>query len=577
MGQNRNSPSRQEKETEGSYEQDVNPAQERLKKENAWCRIKRYSQGRAFRLGKGEESLAKNNENATKTISMVMAITLLGKVLGLYRDHLMAVHYGTTGMEAKAFYIASRIPRVFFDVVFASAIAACFIPVFSEYLTKKGKKEAFRFGSNFLSVMALLTAVLTVLGMVFAQPLVTLFADGYDAETAALAASLTRTMFPTVLFTGVAFSFVGILQSMDRFNIPALISTVSNLVIIGYFFFLDDRFGVYGLAGAYLIGWLLQALIQVPSLRQLDFHYHPDFSFRSEGMRKAFSLMGPVMVSTWVQPINLTINTKFGSHLYDGAGVSAMEYSTNLYLVVAGVFILSITNVIFPKVSRLTAQHQEDAFRDTIRQTVHSSLFFVLPMAAGMMTLARPMVSFLYGGGAFDEFSVNITSQALVWVSLGMVGYGLQNILSRAYFAQQNGRTPLIAGGISILANVVGCMLLTEPLGVAGLAISSAISSTIYALLLIIPLQRQGGGMLNGNFVRDGAKMLVSTVGMAAVVLVVRFGLENLLPQGKFGELVLLGLCALLGVAVYFLLTTLTGLDEAKMVWDMVKRVRKRG
>lgn len=508
---------------------------------------------------------------------MVMAITLLGKVLGLYRDHLMAVHYGTTGMEAKAFYIASRIPRVFFDVVFASAIAACFIPVFSEYLTKKGKKEAFRFGGNFLSVMALLTAALTVLGMVFAQPLVTLFADGYDAQTAALAASLTRTMFPTVLFTGVAFSFVGILQSMDRFNIPALISTVSNLVIIGYFFFLDDRFGVYGLAGAYLVGWLLQALIQVPSLRQLDFHYHPNFSFRTEGMRKAFSLMGPVMVSTWVQPINLTINTKFGSHLYDGAGVSAMEYSTNLYLVVAGVFILSITNVIFPKLSRLTAQHQEDAFRDTIRQTVHSSLFFVLPMAAGMMTLARPMVSFLYGGGAFDEFSVNITSQALVWVSLGMVGYGLQNILSRAYFAQQNGRTPLIAGGISILANIVGCMLLTEPLGVTGLAISSAISSTLYALLLIIPLQRQGQGVLDGGFARDGAKMLVSTVGMAAVVLAVRFGLEGLLPQGKIGELVLLGLCALLGVAVYFLLTTLTGLDEAKMVWDMVKRVRKRG
>lgn len=521
--------------------------------------------------------MAKNNENATKTISMVMAITLLGKVLGLYRDHLMAVHYGTTGMEAKAFYIASRIPRVFFDVVFASAIAACFIPVFSEYLTKKGKKEAFRFGGNFLSVMALLTAVLTVLGMVFAQPLVTLFADGYDAETAALAASLTRFMFPTVLFTGVAFSFVGILQSMDRFNIPALISTVSNLVIIGYFFFLDDRFGVYGLAAAYLVGWLLQAVIQVPTLRQLDFHYHPDFSFRSEGMRKAFSLMGPVMVSTWVQPINLTINTKFGSHLYDGAGVSAMEYSTNLYLVVAGVFILSITNVIFPKLSRLTAEHQEDQFRDTIRQTVHSSLFFVMPMAAGMMALARPMVSFLYGGGAFDEFSVNITSQALVWVSLGMVGYGLQNILSRAYFAQQNGRTPLIAGGISILANIVGCMLLTEPLGVAGLAISSTISSTLYALLLLIPLQKQGGGVLNAGFGKDAMKMLLSTVGMAAVVLVVRYGLENLLPQGKLGELVLLGICALIGVAVYFLLATLTGLDEAKMVRDMAKRVWKRG
>ena len=360
--------------------------------------------------------MSENKDHSTRTISVVMAITLLGKVLGLFRDHLMAVHYGTTGMEAKAFYIASRIPRVFFDVVFASAIAACFIPVFSEYLTQRGKKEAFRFGSNFLSVMALLTAVLTVLGILFAQPLVTLFADGYDPQTAELAASLTRVMFPTVLFTGVAFSFVGILQAMDRFNIPALISTVSNLVIIGYFFFLDERFGVYGLAGAYLLGWLLQAVVQAPSLRRLDFRYRPDFSFRSEGMRKAFALMGPVMISTWVQPINLTINTKFGSRLYEGAGVSAMEYSTNLYLVIAGVFILSITNVIFPRLSRLTAEHQEGAFRDTLRQTVHGSLFFVLPMAAGLMVLARPMVSFLYGGGEFDAFSVSITSEALVWV-----------------------------------------------------------------------------------------------------------------------------------------------------------------
>ena len=142
------------------------------------------------RSGRGANSLAKETDHATRTISIVMVITLVGKILGLYRDHLMAVHYGTAGMEAKAFYVASRIPRVFFDVVFASAIAACFIPVFSEYLTQKGKQEAFRFGGNFLSVMTLLTALLTGLGILFAEPLVTLFADGYDAQTAALAASL---------------------------------------------------------------------------------------------------------------------------------------------------------------------------------------------------------------------------------------------------------------------------------------------------------------------------------------------------------------------------------------------------
>ena len=521
--------------------------------------------------------MARENDHATRTISIVMVITLVGKILGLFRDHLMAVHYGTAGMEAKAFYIASRIPRVFFDVVFASAIAACFIPVFSEYLTNKGKKEAFRFGGNFLSVMTLLTAGLTVLGIVFAEPLVTLFADGYDADTAALAASLTRVMMPTMLFTGVAFSFVGILQAMDHFNIPALISTVSNLVIIGYFYLLDKDYGVYGLAGAYLVGWLLQALVQVPSLKQIGFRYRPNFSFRTEGMKRAFALMGPVMVSTWVQPINLTINARFGSHLYDGAGVSAMEYSTNLYLVIAGVFILSITNVIFPKLSRLTAQHQEDAFRDTLRQTVHGSLFFVLPMAAGLMLLARPLVSFLYGGGEFDEFSVSITSEALVWVSLGMVGYGLQNILSRSYFAKQDGRTPLVAGGVSILANIGLCMVLSEPLGVAGLAISSTVSSTLYALLLLVPLELRGEGVLSGRFVLDFGKMLLSAAGMSAVVWLARSGLESLLPAGKLGELLLLGLCAAVGAAVYFVLAALLGLEEMSLAKDVWNKLRKRG
>ena len=127
--------------------------------------------------------MEERQDHATRTISIVMIIALVGKVLGLYRDHLLAVYYGT-GMAANAFNTASRIPRVFFDAVFASAISACFIPVFSEYLTRKGREPAFRFAGCFITVMGLLSAVLSVLGILFAGPLVSLFADGYDAQTA---------------------------------------------------------------------------------------------------------------------------------------------------------------------------------------------------------------------------------------------------------------------------------------------------------------------------------------------------------------------------------------------------------
>ena len=523
----------------------------------------------------GGTVLEERKNGATKTIGVVMVLTLLGKVMGLYRDHLLAIHYGM-GMEASAFYTASRIPRVFFDAVFASAISACFIPVFSEYLSQGGTKKAFEFSRAFLTIIGILTLVLTGVGMVFSGQLVSLFADGYNAETAALATSLTRVMFPTVFFTGLAFSFVDILQSLDEFNIPALISAVSNAVIIVYFWTLDGKFGVYGLAAAFLVGWLLQAIVQLPALCKKGFTYAPRLELRSEGMKKVFALMGPVMVSTWVQPINLTINSKFGSHLYEGAGVSAIEYATNLYLVIAGVFILSVTNVIFPRLSRLAAGNEGDAFRDTIRSTLHASLFFVLPMSAGLAVVAEPLIAFVYGGGEFDAFSIQITSAALGWVSLGMVGYAVQNILSRAYFARQSGTVPLVAGGASIGVNILLCMALTDTMAVSGLAIASAVSSTVYALLLLLPMERKGQGVLNRAFCLDFLKMLLATVLMAAAAAAVLRGVGGLVP-GKMGLLVTLGLSACAGVAVYFASAVALRLDEAKLTASLARQLLKRG
>lgn len=163
--------------------------------------------------------MEQQSNNAAKTISVVMLVTLLGKVMGLYRDRLLAVHY-SVGVQANAFFTASRIPRVFFDAVFASAIAACFIPVFSEFLEKKGRKEAFRFARELHHRHGPAHRGPHPDRDAVPQVMVALFADYADPATTALAASLTRVMFPTVLFSGVAFSLVGVLQAQDRFTGP---------------------------------------------------------------------------------------------------------------------------------------------------------------------------------------------------------------------------------------------------------------------------------------------------------------------------------------------------------------------
>ncbi|SHH92172.1 putative peptidoglycan lipid II flippase [Sporobacter termitidis DSM 10068] len=518
--------------------------------------------------------MAEKNKNPVKTISLVMVLTLVGKILGLLRDRLMTVHYGS-GMETNAFLTASQIPRVFFDAVFASAVAASFIPVFSEYVAKKGRREALDFSGNFITVISFLSLLLTVLGIVFTGPLVSLFAPGYDAQTAALCVSLTRVMFPTVLFTGIAYCFVGILQSFDEFNIPALISVIANLVVILYYYTFNPKYGIYGLACAFLIGWFVQAAMQVPSLIRKGFHYKPSLRMNSEGMKKVFALMIPVMVSTWVQPINLTINTRFGSHLYNGTGVTAINLSNNLYLIIIGVFILSVTNVIFPRLSRLTAENKAAQFRDTISTTVHASMYFVVPMTAGLMVLARPIISLIYGGGQFDAFSVSITSQALTFASLGMIGYALQAVLCRAYFARQNGRVPLVAGLASIAVNIVLCILLTDTLGVKGLAIASAAAGTVNAIVLMIPLEVRKEGFLDRKFSLDFLKMVVATLVMAAVVWVLMRALDGLHP-GKLWEAVTAAVPAAAGFIVYFAATSLAGLDEARTAAGIIKKRLRR-
>jgi putative peptidoglycan lipid II flippase len=514
--------------------------------------------------------MAEKNKNPLKAISLVMILTLIGKILGLLRDRLLAVNYGS-GMETNAFLAASQIPRNFFDVVFASAVAASFIPVFNEYLTKKGKREAIIFSGNFITVIGLISLLLTGLGIVFAGPLVTLFADGFDAQTTALCVSLTRVMFPTALFTGITFSFVGILQSFDEFNIPALISVLMNIIVIAYYYTFNTRFGIYGLAGAFLVGFFMQAAVQVPSLVKKGFFYKPSLNLKSDGMKKVFAMMLPVLISTWVQPINQMINTRFGSHLFNGAGVSAITMANNLFLIITGVFILSVTNVIFPRLSRLTGEDDKLQFKDTISLTIHASMYFVIPMTAGLMVLARPLVSLIYGGGEFTGFSITITSQALRFVSLGMIGYALQMILSRAYFARQNGKTPLIAGIISITVNLVLCVLLTDSFNVTGLALASAAAGTVNAIILIIPLQKTGSGFITKSFIIDMVKMLLSTIVMTAAVFFLMSFFAGM-GDGKLMQAVMSVVPAGVGFVVYFVVTAIFGLSETKTAIRYVKR-----
>ncbi len=504
-----------------------------------------------------------------KTVGLIMMITLLGKVLGLVRDMLLGHNFGT-GMESAAFLTASRIPRTFFDAIFAAAISASFIPVFTERMEQKGQEDAFRLSRCFFTWMGLLTAGMSLIGMVFAEPLVGVLAQGFDAKTAALCAQLLRILFPTVFLTGLAFSMVGVLQSMGEFYIPAALSVASNGIIILYYLLFCRRFGVYGLAWAFLLGWAAQALMQMPWLFRHGFHYRP--CFRHPALKSVFTLMVPVMVSTWIQPVNQLISTRFASFLFEGAGASAMEYANTLYTMIAGILVLSITNVMFPEMSRLSSSGQEDQLGELVGGTLRGMLFLLLPMMVGLMLLSRPIVRLLYEYQSWNTFSTEITARALCFMSLGMVGYGIQNVLSRAFYAQQNGKAPMISGAISIVVNLALCLLLSGSMDVAGLSIATAASSMVSAVLLLIPMLRRYPGVLGKRFWIGILKMLCCTLGMGVVVWLTGRSVALWLQDGMLRRILQVGIPTVAGIAAYFILALVLGLEELQALRSRLKR-----
>lgn len=504
-----------------------------------------------------------------KTVGLIMMITLLGKVLGLVRDMLLGHNFGT-GMESAAFLTASRIPRTFFDAIFAAAISASFIPVFTERMEQKGQEDAFRLSRCFFTWMGLLTAAMSLIGMAFAEPLVGVLAQGFDAKTAALCARLLRILFPTVFLTGLAFSMVGVLQSMGEFYIPAALSVASNGIIILYYLLFCRRFGVYGLAWAFLLGWAAQALMQMPWLFRHGFHYRP--CFRHPALKSVFTLMVPVMVSTWIQPVNQLISTRFASFLFEGAGASAMEYANTLYTMIAGILVLSITNVMFPEMSRLSSSGQEDQLGELVGGTLRGMLFLLLPMMVGLMLLSRPIVRLLYEYQSWNTFSTEITARALCFMSLGMVGYGIQNVLSRAFYAQQNGKAPMISGAISIVVNLALCLLLSGSMDVAGLSIATAASSMVSAVLLLIPMLRRYPGVLGKRFWIGILKMLCCTLGMGAAVWLTGRSVALWLQDGMLRRILQVGIPTVAGIAAYFILALVLGLEELQALRSRLKR-----
>ncbi|MDD6213725.1 MAG: murein biosynthesis integral membrane protein MurJ [Firmicutes bacterium] len=489
-----------------------------------------------------------SSKKMLKTASFMAIATFLAKVCGMARDMLIAAFFGT-GIEADAYMTATRLPTTLFDIVIGGVISAAFIPVFNSVLEKESKEEANSFANRFIGLVLMITGLIAIFGIVFSDALINFMAPDFGTEAHNLAAQLSSIMFPMIIFTGLAFSFVGILQSYGEYNIPAIMSLISNLVVILYFAVFGKRFGVYGLAFTMLAAWGIQVVIQIPSLVRFKFRFRPSLNVKDKNIRRAMMLALPMLISTWVQPLYTIVNTRIASGIYKG--VSSLEYANRLYIVITGVFSFVVTNLIFPKMSRANVSGNEDKAKAMVVTSLKSIAIIILPIMAIFIVLAKPIIAVLYQHGGFVLEDTIRTGTALSCYSVGMIGMAFNEILSKSFFSMQNSKTPMINALISMAVNILIAYSLAAPLGISGLALATAAGSSVNALLNYICISKHYKTLFTKSDIINTFKIAASALIMAVVMLVCYRILVDHFELGLVGGIILGGISGVLGIICY--------------------------
>ncbi|NLK40095.1 MAG: murein biosynthesis integral membrane protein MurJ [Clostridiales bacterium] len=485
----------------------------------------------------------------------MVTVTLLSKLFGMYRDILLAAHYGTTH-AAIAFETASRLPLILFDLVIGGVITASFIPIYNELLVKKNKEEAMLFANQYVNLIFFITVLISFIGIFLASPLIELLAPGIAPQTKSLAISLSRMMFPMIIFTGFAFSFTGILQSLGEYNIPALISLVSNCALVVYFYTLNTRFGIFGLALAMLIGWLLQAAVQIPKLHSFGYRWRPTLKLKSPYIRRSMTLGAIILVGSWTQPLCVLVNTRFASRLEGGRAITALSYANKIYIVIAGIFSFVATNLLFPYLSKAISGGNLSQARRIGSGALKLLWLVILPLSVGVLILAEPIVKTIYLRGVFTESDALLTAQALRFLAIGMPALAANEIFTKIFYARQRNTLPMICALVSMLCNFLFLAFLTEAMGLKGIALSSSLAISVNAALNYILLYKSGDPLFSLRDLYDILCMLLCAVVMGGVLFFIQPHIQYL------GLLPFMLISTLSGVFVYGFLLLLLPISE---------------
>lgn len=425
---------------------------------------------------------------------VVSVMTMLSRVMGLGRDITIAAMFGA-GSGADAFFVAFKIPNFMRRLFAEGAFNQAFIPVLSEYATRRSRAEVRELLDAVSGSLSVVLALLTATAMLLSPWLAWLFAPGFgsDPEKLALTADMLQLTFPYLLLISLTAFSGSVLNTWNRFAVPAFTPVLLNVSLIGSALWLTTLMDTPAMALAWgvLIAGAAQLAFQVPFLARLGLLPRPWPNFRHAGVRRILRLMTPALFGVSVSQINLLLDTVLASFLVAGS-VSWLYYSDRLVELPLGVFGIAIGTVILPALSKRHADQSPEHFAKMLDWALRTVLLIGLPAGLALAILAEPLLISLFHYGAMTDHDIAMAAMSLRAYAIGLIAFMLIKVLAPGYFARQDTKTPVKIGIVAMVANMALNLALIVPLAHAGLALATAISAFLNAGLLARGLRRQG-------------------------------------------------------------------------------------
>jgi putative peptidoglycan lipid II flippase len=450
-----------------------------------------------------------------------MIALVLGQFAGLVRSILVAGAFGASP-ELDAFTAANRVSETLFLLVAGGALGSAFIPTFTDLLARGETNSAWRLASSLANAVTLTLSLLAILLASFAPQVVRYgLAPGFSENPAlfTLTVSLLRIQLIAAVLFGLGGLIVGILNAHQVFLIPALTPALYQLGIIFGAVVLAPRMGIYGLAWGVVLGAAAYLLVQIPALLRQRVAYSLTVGLENPDVRRVIWLMAPRLFGVAVVQLNFWVNTNLASRMQEGS-VTSLGYAFSLMMMAQAAIAQSVAIAAMPTFSTQHALGKLDDLRASLAASLRGVILLAFPASVGLILLREPLISLLYQRDAFDEQDVQLVAWALLWFAAGLVGHSVMEVLARAFYAQQDTRTPVLIGTIAMGLNVLFSFLFSGlfrhigwmPHG--GLALANSLATAVEAIGLFIFLRRRLHGLHDNQIGRGLGVAALASLGM---------------------------------------------------------------